>query len=158
MKEETGSYLVMAREKAIAVFEGYLKEAGIRGEIEDVNENIEDSYRISFDGSHYLLVPIDKPNFTKYLAYEPLGYIEGYFIFPLEPRKRAFFFTVFSETYGYQEFGPFESYHKAQIEIHKLKGRVNQRNDGVYRYFSEVFERPQPPKEAQTQDPVINSL
>lgn len=144
----------MVREKAFAVFEQYLREAGIKGEIEEFNEIIE-NFRVTLNGFQYLLVPISAPNIGKYLAYEPLGYVDGYFIFPLKPRKRAFFFTVFSETYGYQEFGPFESYHKAQIEIHKLKGRVTQRDDGVYRYFSEAFERPHPSKE--TQDPVINT-
>jgi hypothetical protein len=158
MKEESKSYRVMVRDRAIAAFEQYLKETGLKGEIEEIHliDDFNMIYiEVTCNGFQYFLVPANTPSISKYLACEPLGYVDGHFIFPLKPRERAFFFTVFSETYGFQEFGPFNSYHKANIEIHKLKGRINQRNDGVYRYFSEAFERPQPPQEVQIQDPLI---
>jgi len=72
---------------------------------------------------------------------EPIGNTKKALIFPYNLRKGNFFFCMWSRCYGYNELGPYESYHDAMLDMHSIKGKVMMRDDGVNRFYSDIYKK-----------------
>lgn len=99
---------------------------------------------ISYRGFKYLIVLKSIFVFQE-LWQEPLGDTKHALVFPYGVREGNFFFCMWSRDYGYKELGPYESYHDAMLDMHCIKGKVMMKDDGVNRFYSDIYRKPVDP-------------
>lgn len=100
---------------------------------------------VSYNGFRYLVVIKDSNEVYQELWQEPLGNTKNALIFPYDLREGNFFFCMWSKEYGYKEIGPYESYHEAMLDMHSIKGKVMMKDDGVNRFYSDIYRKPVDP-------------